>query len=89
MTGILVVRKNILHCEACYSSFLSVCFQVAQDEIDKYTQHKMPTKNELHAHMDQFSFMPRISFAEEDSIKVCHINVDPKFLPGWNVFAVL
>ena len=37
----------------------------------KYTKDKIPTKSELNENMDKFSFMPRISFAKEDSVQVC------------------
>ncbi|XP_066923302.1 cGMP-dependent 3',5'-cyclic phosphodiesterase-like [Clytia hemisphaerica] len=43
---------------------------VSQEEIDSYVKVAMPTKDSLHPDMDKFSFMPRISFAETDSIKV-------------------
>ena len=49
---------------------LFISYQVSQDEIDKYAKVAMPTKDSLHPDMDKFSFMPRISFAETDSIKV-------------------
>lgn len=45
-------------------------WQVSQEEIEKYTKAALPTKESLDAQMDEFSFMPRISFAETDSIRV-------------------
>ena len=49
----------------------AISFQVNQQEVEKYTRAPFPSKNDIDRTMDSFNFMPRISLAEADTIKVC------------------
>ncbi|XP_057313271.1 cGMP-dependent 3',5'-cyclic phosphodiesterase-like isoform X1 [Hydractinia symbiolongicarpus] len=44
--------------------------RVSDEDTEKYTSLPIPQKEDLDVDMDKFSFMPRISFAESDSIRV-------------------
>jgi len=44
--------------------------RVSAEDIEKYVNSPFPTKVEIDEKMDSFSFMPRISLAEHDTIKV-------------------
>ena len=40
------------------------------EDIEKYTRFPLPVKGDLQPDMDQFSFVPRITFRQYDSVKV-------------------
>jgi len=55
--------------------------QVSHEDVDRYTKAILPTKQSLNEKMDEFSFMPRISFADTDSIQVHKNGYESKLLP--------
>eukprot|EP00112_Aurelia_sp_Birch-Aquarium-sp1_P008515 Seg1940.2 transcript_id=Seg1940.2/GoldUCD/mRNA.D3Y31 product="cGMP-dependent 3' 5'-cyclic phosphodiesterase" protein_id=Seg1940.2/GoldUCD/D3Y31 len=60
--------------------------QISQQEVEKYTQAPFPSKTDIDSTMDSFNFMPRISLAEADTIKiVLSMFQDLGFCERWKI----